>query len=732
MAMDKTIQFLESRLRDNPKSLLFARLADCYLQKDRVDEAIQLCKDGLKNHPSYVTANFILSKAYLVRKDHEKAETELKKVISYDHQFIAAHKLLGDLMAKMGWENKAALHYREALRIDPMNQEFRQIVERYSFDDELLNETSTEKTVQSKVHPHPYRPERDQETEINLDEPGESDSENRSDNETSSLMSGSETELDAELNDINNTSELSLEDEASALEEIEAESDAQEVEPETSEEPLTNAEDISSQLTEGISDSTDTGSDEVTDSPVLESKLELPEELLTSDENISSQVSEEPSISQEEPLEKTIEDVLNHTSSEEEESESESFAFSDQSFGTFVDHATSYDEDVDGFEAPEAIKDETSDAALEKAVFDALEPFSSLDDSTDDVESTPPIKPPVSDDSESLLEITKDGQGLEESEGITDGSSDLSQSEDTELVEEAIQSGILQPEEPSTSEAEEPVAGHVQKEKMETEKFDENDLTIQMESPIELNEEATDQTEIIDSFKSNASEEPFPLQEEADLLTDKPDSSIKEESLSEPVRQEPFSLESDEMQETAEQAAEEIIESLTGEQDQAEPLLQTENQEPLDGPIEPAPEEEKQALEEKTTDQVSKNKLEQQEEIQKEPAQEPERTEKVVFFDKEPAPEPEPKEETPKPSPEPEPKEEKPKPPETPPEKEKPAESKPKKSNIVSPTLGEIYAAQGQYAKAISVYETLLEKKPDEEKYKDKIAELHMKMKESK
>lgn len=49
---------------------------------------------------------------------------------------------------------------------------------------------------------------------------------------------------------------------------------------------------------------------------------------------------------------------------------------------------------------------------------------------------------------------------------------------------------------------------------------------------------------------------------------------------------------------------------------------------------------------------------------------------------------------------------------------------------IVTPTLGEIYAAQGHYSKAIGVYEILLKKDPGNQTYKDKIAYLRDKLAE--
>ncbi|MBN2356323.1 tetratricopeptide repeat protein, partial [candidate division KSB1 bacterium] len=54
------------------------------------------------------------------------------------------------------------------------------------------------------------------------------------------------------------------------------------------------------------------------------------------------------------------------------------------------------------------------------------------------------------------------------------------------------------------------------------------------------------------------------------------------------------------------------------------------------------------------------------------------------------------------------------------------------KEKFVTPTLGEIYAAQGQYAKAISVFEMLLKKNPDNDWYRTKLEYLRKRLQEEK
>jgi len=136
MTREETINFLRKKIEKNPKSILFARLADYYLKQKRIKEALELCTKGCEYNPDYITGNYILAKIYLTMGEHEKAETQFKKVISHDRYFLAAHKHLGDMMAKIGWENKAINHYKDILKLDPMEQEASQMLETFSLEED--------------------------------------------------------------------------------------------------------------------------------------------------------------------------------------------------------------------------------------------------------------------------------------------------------------------------------------------------------------------------------------------------------------------------------------------------------------------------------------------------------------------------------------------------------------------------------------------------------------------
>lgn len=128
-SIKEEVRYLEGKLSKNANSILFARLADTYLQMDRVDDAIELCEKGIRKHPYYVTGHFVLGKCYFKKKLFDQAEKELKRVLLFDPKYIAAHRDYGELMAQIGWHNSSEMSYNEILRIDPFNESARKRLE---------------------------------------------------------------------------------------------------------------------------------------------------------------------------------------------------------------------------------------------------------------------------------------------------------------------------------------------------------------------------------------------------------------------------------------------------------------------------------------------------------------------------------------------------------------------------------------------------------------------------
>lgn len=95
-------------LISDPRSPLFAPLANLYLEDGMVDEAIQLCLSGLENFPESLDGHLVLGKAYLKKGDLELASDELKMVLSLD---------AGNEEAKRSLTN---LRSRKEIPVDPL------------------------------------------------------------------------------------------------------------------------------------------------------------------------------------------------------------------------------------------------------------------------------------------------------------------------------------------------------------------------------------------------------------------------------------------------------------------------------------------------------------------------------------------------------------------------------------------------------------------------------------
>ncbi|UCE08648.1 MAG: tetratricopeptide repeat protein, partial [bacterium] len=150
-SVKEEIKFLQGKLDKNEDSVLFARLADAHLQMDRVDEAIELCENGIKKHPFYVTGHYVLGKCYLKKKMFDQAEKELKRVLLFDPKYIAAHRDYGELMAQIGWNNTCEMSYEEIVRIDPLNEKAKKRLEELREQSALTREEQPEEQSEMEL-----------------------------------------------------------------------------------------------------------------------------------------------------------------------------------------------------------------------------------------------------------------------------------------------------------------------------------------------------------------------------------------------------------------------------------------------------------------------------------------------------------------------------------------------------------------------------------------------------
>jgi Tetratricopeptide repeat len=118
---DISAQVYENRLKGNPRSLVFSRLADSYRKRGDIQSAVDVCTLGLKNHPRSITGRVILGRCYLEQEKFKEAIQEFARVIESDPRNQVALKMLADVYARQGLKEKAGDVYAYLRVMDPEN-----------------------------------------------------------------------------------------------------------------------------------------------------------------------------------------------------------------------------------------------------------------------------------------------------------------------------------------------------------------------------------------------------------------------------------------------------------------------------------------------------------------------------------------------------------------------------------------------------------------------------------
>lgn len=101
----EVIRYSEILSRD-PRSLLFALLAEAYRKCGMVDEAIRVCRFGLGEHPGYTGGRVALARAYYEKGMLKEARDELKGVLDLFPDNLASLRLMGMIHKREGeWED---------------------------------------------------------------------------------------------------------------------------------------------------------------------------------------------------------------------------------------------------------------------------------------------------------------------------------------------------------------------------------------------------------------------------------------------------------------------------------------------------------------------------------------------------------------------------------------------------------------------------------------------------
>jgi len=118
------IDELKRRVRQDPASISFAALAEEYRRGGQYQEAIEICREGLRHHPGYVSARVTLGRALLQGRASAEAASELEYVLSAAPENLVATRTLEEIRRRSNQKSSPA---KEAQQVKPVPLEIPRI-----------------------------------------------------------------------------------------------------------------------------------------------------------------------------------------------------------------------------------------------------------------------------------------------------------------------------------------------------------------------------------------------------------------------------------------------------------------------------------------------------------------------------------------------------------------------------------------------------------------------------
>jgi tetratricopeptide (TPR) repeat protein len=114
---EESLDRLRAVARSNPRSTAFVALAHALCDQGREDEAEEVCRQGLLQHPRLVTGQVALGRVLIARHHWGEAKEVLVNAAKTNPEHGEAFRWLGDLLLQQGDSNRARalLEYAEEL-----------------------------------------------------------------------------------------------------------------------------------------------------------------------------------------------------------------------------------------------------------------------------------------------------------------------------------------------------------------------------------------------------------------------------------------------------------------------------------------------------------------------------------------------------------------------------------------------------------------------------------------
>lgn len=127
------VERYQLELDRDPRSRVFAPLAEAYRKMGLLEEAKRICRFGTEAHPDFAGGHVAYAKVLLDLKAPAEALPHLEKATKLSPDNLLAHNLLGETLIQLRRPKDALKAFKMVLFLDPENARAKQAVKKWEF-----------------------------------------------------------------------------------------------------------------------------------------------------------------------------------------------------------------------------------------------------------------------------------------------------------------------------------------------------------------------------------------------------------------------------------------------------------------------------------------------------------------------------------------------------------------------------------------------------------------------